>query len=107
MKREAKKQPQALEDLYRQGRYYTEAGSPEIAIRFLAAAERAFAQLVTMPEMGARRTYRNARLAGLRLWRIRGFREHLIFYRPIRAGIEVVRVLHAKRDLAGIFDDER
>lgn len=107
MKREAKKQPQALEDLYRQGRYYTEAGSPEIAIRFLAAAERAFAQLVTMPEMGARRTYRNARLAGLRLWRIRGFREHLIFYRPTRAGIEVVRVLHAKRDLAGIFDDER
>ena len=39
MKREAKKHPQALADLYRQGRYYVEEGSPETAARFLAAAE--------------------------------------------------------------------
>lgn len=106
MKRAAKRSPQALDDLYRQGRYYVEHGSPDTALRFLAAAERSFAQLVAMPEMGAPRTYRNAKLAGLRMWRVRGFREHLIFYRPTKEGIDVVRVLHAKRDLEGLFEDD-
>ena len=49
MKREAKKQSQALDDLYRQRRYYVEEGSAKTAARFLAAVERALAQLVTMP----------------------------------------------------------
>ena len=106
MKREAKKQPQALDDLYRQGRYYVEEGSAETAARFLAAVERALAQLVAMPELGARRTYRHPNLTGLRMWRIRGFRESLIFYRPTKEGIEVVRALHAKRDLQGLLEGE-
>jgi toxin ParE1/3/4 len=106
VKRQAKRSPEALDDLYRQGRYYVEHGSPDTALRFLAAAERAFAQLVAMPEMGAPRAYRNAKLAGLRMWRVRGFREHLIFYRPIKEGIDVVRVLHARRDLQGVFEDD-
>jgi plasmid stabilization system protein ParE len=103
VKREARKLPEAVEDLYRQGRWYVERGLPETARRFLGAAERAVAQLVTMPEMGARREYRAAELRGLRMWGIRGFREHLV-NRPTKNGIEVVRVLHAKRDLEGIFE---
>ena len=106
MTREARKRPQALADLYSQGRYYVEEGYPETAARFLAAAERAMGQLVAMPAMGAQRSYGEPRLRGLRMWRIRGFPEHLIFYRPTDSGIDVVRVLHAKRDLASIFEDE-
>jgi plasmid stabilization system protein ParE len=30
---------------------------------------------------------------------VRGFDHHLIFYRPTRTGITVIRVLHASRDL--------
>ena len=40
------------------------------------------------------------------MWRIRGFREFLIFYRPTKDGIEVVPVLHAKRDLQGLLEGE-
>jgi plasmid stabilization system protein ParE len=29
----------------------------------------------------------------------------LIFYRPVERGIEVLRVLHAARDIAAVFDD--
>ena len=31
---------------------------------------------------------------------------YVIFYRPIEHGVEVVRVLHAARDIAAIFEDE-
>jgi plasmid stabilization system protein ParE len=30
----------------------------------------------------------------------------LIFYRPIKDGIEVIRVLHASRDLAAVLDED-
>jgi plasmid stabilization system protein ParE len=60
VKREATKRPEAVEDLYAQARYYADEGSAETAVRFLAAAERTFAQLVMMPEMGAARAYRNS-----------------------------------------------
>ena len=39
-------------------------------------------------------------------WRLRGFEKHLIFYRPIKDGIEVIRVLHASRDLAAVLDKD-
>ena len=80
--------------------------NPEAAERFLDAAEAAFARLLEMPEIGAAREYRNERLTGLRLWPILGFERHLIFYRPIEAGIEVVRVIDAARDVAAILEHE-
>ncbi len=33
------------------------------------------------------------------MWPIPGFKKYLIFYRPIRNGIEVGRVLHGAMDL--------
>ena len=46
------------------------------------------------------------RLKGLRMWQVRGFEKHLIFYRPIKDGIEVIRVLHASRDLVAVLDED-
>jgi toxin ParE1/3/4 len=56
-----------------------------------------------MPEMGARREYQNPTLAGVRMWRITGFDNYLVFYRPTERGIEIIRVLHAKRDIDALF----
>jgi toxin ParE1/3/4 len=78
----------------------------EAGRRFYDAAAQAFEQLAMMPEMGSPRIFRNPALAGLRLWRIPGFECHLIFYRPIQDGIEVIRVLHAARDIDGILGQE-
>ena len=105
MKRHIERTPQALEDLAEQGEYIGRDSLPA-EIRFYEAEESAFQQLVAMPKMGVPRELDNPRLAGLRMWRIRGFEKHLIFYRLIEGGIEIVRVLHAARDVRRILEEE-
>jgi len=39
----------------------------------------------------------------MRLWKPKGFDDYLIFYRPIRDGIEVMKVIHGSRDLPMLF----
>jgi len=53
--------------------------------------------------MGASRTYNDPALVGVRMWPVAGFPNHLIFYRPFGSGIEVIRVLHAKRGIESLF----
>ena len=33
-----------------------------------------------------------------------GFRSHLIFYRPLSSGVEIVRILHGARDWLPIIE---
>lgn len=76
----------------------------DAALRFLSAAESTFRDLATNPEMGAACEYRGARGKGLRRWRIKGFENYLIFYRPFSDRVEIARVLHGARDLKRIFE---
>ena len=78
----------------------------EAAGRFFQAAEATFTKLAAMPELGERQEFEREELAGLRVWQVRGFENYLIFYRPIEHGVEIVRVLHAARDIAAIFEDQ-
>jgi toxin ParE1/3/4 len=41
----------------------------------------------------------------MRMFRVKDFPKHLVFYRPIEGGIEVIRVLHASRNLAALFEE--
>lgn len=84
---------------------YIQSGRPEAAIRFLSAAEESFKLLATSPGLGQRQRFRRPELADLRVWQVRDFENFLIFYRPLERGIEVVRVLHAARDIEAIFSD--
>ena len=88
-------------------RDYIAQDNPEVALRFLSAAGQAFEELARMPRMGAPKEFRNPQLAGVRQWRIHGFERHLIFYREIKDGIEVIRVLHSSRDIDGILEGLR
>jgi toxin ParE1/3/4 len=94
----------AFSDLNEQAKYI-QMDSPQAAIRFLAAAETTFQRLAAMPELGERQEFGRNELAGLRVWQVQGFENYLIFYRPAEGGIEVLRVLHAARDVAAVFDD--
>jgi toxin ParE1/3/4 len=38
------------------------------------------------------------------MWRIAGFDQYLIFYRPTESGVEIIRVIHGKRDVEDLFD---
>lgn len=85
---------------------YIARTSQDAAVRFFHAAQETFKQLAASPHLGGVVEFRNARLTGLRVWRIRGFEKYLIFYRLFEQGIEIVRVLHGARDIEGIFEDE-
>jgi toxin ParE1/3/4 len=98
------KRPQAIRDLADIAVYLSQkSGIDHLAFRFLDAAESSFEQLAAMPEMGLKREYHNPALADVRMWRITDFESYLIFYRPAQNGIDVIRVLHAKRDIDALF----
>ena len=82
---------------------YIGADSDDAALRFLAAAEESCRALAQNPEMGVVCQFQGPRTKGLRRWRVKGFENYLIFYRPIRDGIDVARVLHGARDIELLF----
>lgn len=95
--------PQARRDIVATA-IYLEEQNPEAAMRFLAAVEDTLALFARMPGIGAARAFAHPRLAGLRWLPVRGFEKHLIFYRPVEAGVEIIRVLHGARDIQTILD---
>ncbi|HPM82642.1 MAG TPA: type II toxin-antitoxin system RelE/ParE family toxin [Candidatus Anammoximicrobium sp.] len=80
--------------------------SPRAADRFLEAAQATFARLARNPLSVGRYFSRNPWLAGIRVARVRGVPNHLVFFFPSEAGIEVVRVLHGARHLEAALDDD-
>lgn len=94
------KRPQVLRDLVAIAVYLADqSGTDDLAFRFLESAEANFERLATMPNLGVSRDYRDPRLHGVRMWRIAGFEDYLIFYRPTDSGVEIIRVIHGKRDI--------
>ena len=100
------RRPQVIDDLINLA-YYIAQDDMERGSRFLDACEASFAELERMPHLGRVRDFDNPRLEGMRIWFVKGFEKHLIFYRPIDEGIEIIRVLHSARDIDSIFDEER
>ena len=78
----------------------------DTALRFLDAVQDACDRLLKMPEIGATRQYINPSLEELRMWPISAFQKHLIFYRPVDSGIDVVRVICGTRDIPSLLGDE-
>ena len=79
---------------------------PDVAVHFLVYAEETLELLAKMPFLGTPRDFRSHKLRTLRMWHVKGFEDYLIFYRPIDDGVEIFRVLHGKRDIEAIFNDE-
>ena len=80
--------------------------NPDAAHRFRQAAEVTMASLARMPGMGEPYEIANPRLEGLRCARVGRFRNYLIFFRPHEGGIDVIRVLHAARNIEDILKAE-
>ena len=77
----------------------------DAAVRFLDALHAAFNRLAEMPEIGTPQEFENPLLAELRMWPIKGFDRHLIFYRTRPDRVEIVRVLYASRDIEALFEE--
>jgi toxin ParE1/3/4 len=90
------KRPRAEADLIDIWRYIAQ-DSPANADRMLDRINETLSRLAAVPFMGQARF---DLAPGLRMFPVGNY---LIFFRPIHDGIEVIRVLHGKRNITGRF----
>jgi toxin ParE1/3/4 len=101
------KREAAKRDLIAQWVWYAENASIEVADKFLVATEKALASLSVHPESGTPVFVRNAELQGLRRMPVSGgFEKILLFYVPLKDGVDLIRVVHGRRDLEKLFHSE-
>lgn len=94
--------PRADEDLDEQARYIARS-SLRSALRFYDAAEVSIQRLADNPNLGCACKLERPELADVRVWTIRKFRKHLIFFRPTTSGVEILRILYGSRDIERLF----
>ena len=80
--------------------------APEVVERFYHAIDKTIGVLARSPNLGERCQFRNPQTKGMRKWRVDGFPNHVIFYRPVDDKLEILRVLHGARNYAAMFDEE-
>jgi toxin ParE1/3/4 len=97
--------PKADRDLDDYADYLAEA-SLDLALRFFEAASSTFALLATQPNMGWRSRVQFRGLEALRVFRVSGFEDMLILYRPLSEGVEILRVVHGSRNLRALLRRE-
>ncbi len=78
---------------------FLDSHSPRVADRFLRECEATFQLLLTSPGIGSLYPTSVPRHQGIRVFPIRGFPNHVVFYFSREVAIEIVRVLHGARDL--------
>ena len=93
--------PQASADLFDIWSYIA-ADNPEAADRVENAIYDACAMISEKPLMGQIRT--ELTRFPLRFWPVRQFPNYVIVYDPKSVPIQVVRILHGKRDVKRILD---
>jgi len=98
--------PAADRDLADQAEYLTRHQSLQTGLRFYRAAEETFRLLASQPEMGKRAECRSPFLSGMRMFPLKRFPNHLVFYRRVENDIEIIRVLHGARDIEPLFQHE-
>jgi toxin ParE1/3/4 len=77
---------------------YLAQNSRDTAFHFFDAARQTFATLARMPGMG--NLYESEEdIINVHKWAIKGFKKHLIFYRYDDETLEILRIIHATRDL--------
>ncbi|MBX3671010.1 MAG: type II toxin-antitoxin system RelE/ParE family toxin [Rhodocyclaceae bacterium] len=82
--------------------WYLRNAGPGLADRFLSAVRETAEMSLEFPTMGFRHRFRHPGLEGILILPVRGFKKHLLLYRPSEAGIELIRVYHAARDIDAI-----
>ena len=82
--------------------------NPQRAWRFVDAVEETAAMLLEYPKIGSPRDFADVPIRELRMLPVKGFKMYLIYYQPFASGegIEVVRVLHHKRNAQTMLADE-
>ena len=97
----------AREDILRQFRYYlVDKDAAPAAERFVDAVQSAIDELRRNPEIGAPRHLSAPELKGLRSWPVPDFPAIRIYYIHAADSLRIVRVLHGKRDVSVLLEEE-
>lgn len=97
----------ARDDILRQYRYLlTERESPLAAERFLTSIQKASGQICKSPSIGSPRFCIHPKLTGLRSWVVQDFPSIRIYYLLSGDAIRIIRVLHGKRDVGRVLENE-
>ncbi|MTJ14419.1 type II toxin-antitoxin system RelE/ParE family toxin [Anabaena sp. UHCC 0187] len=92
----------ATQDIRQQANYILVNGNRESGEKFLEFVEYAFTQLAITPNMG-KVVSSLSDMGTIRQWRIKNFKDYLIFYKVKKEQVEVLRVLHGARDLEDLL----
>ena len=95
--------PKADQDLDDYADYLAREASLEVALRFYAEAHNTFTLMAAHPNIGWPARLNLPQLESLRVFRVSGFERMLILYRPLPAGVDILRVVHGSRDLQGLL----
>jgi plasmid stabilization system protein ParE len=72
--------------------------SETMAQRFFDASDATLERLAQSPGLGSLLDPNDANFENVRLWRVRGFPRHIIFYRDLPDQIQAIRAVHASTD---------
>ena len=84
--------------------YYLREGGAALASRFVGALEEAYRHIRRFPATGALRYAAELNIPGLRFWPLTRF-PYLVFYVEREDQLDVLLVLHAKRDIPAWLSD--
>ena len=74
---------------------------------FVSDLQRCFDLVAENPEIGIRRQYRSKSLNSMRMFPLKKYSSYLVFYLADDLTIDIVRVLHGRRDIEMLFNDDR
>ena len=88
--------------------YYVHEGVPRIAQRFLLKIREAYVALADNPFVGSVYSSRHRQLQSVRQWKVKTFRNHVIYYQVLETVgiVRILRVLHGARDSELLFTDD-
>jgi len=73
----------------------------DTAVRFFDAVELTLEMIKTTPAIGRKKNIGAEH--NLRMWFVKGFPKHLVFYTANKSEIRIVRIIHSSRDYAKEF----
>ncbi len=96
--------PAAEADIANAADYYAEKESVELGLKFIDSVNQTIESLRTHPHLGVHLEWLRGPLLGCRRLPVAApFSAYQIFHRPHRNTLDVIRVLHAARDVPSIL----
>jgi toxin ParE1/3/4 len=77
-----------------------------MGLRFYESAAETFRLLLVHPHLGRTTQLSNPFPIGTRMLPLKNFDQHVVFYRPVQRGVEIIRVVRGSRDLETLIESQ-